>query len=165
MTMLRFRHVLVLCEDSPEGDKALFTAAGLAEQLSSQLTVVAAADVNMPGRKRCCGSGGMCLNHFEHEQADRRLRRAAVLLTDRPDTQLVPALGTTARALVTTAAERGCDLIVVPGPRRRRIAFLSGAHTTRALRRLATVPVLETPASGETPSPGFDSKLAPATGG
>lgn len=153
--MLCVRHLLVLCEDSPEGDRALFTAAGLAEQLGSQLTVVAAADVNMPGRKRCCGSGGMCLNDFEREEADRRLRRAAVLLTDRPDTQFVPALGTPARALVTTAAERGCDLIVVPAPARHRIPLFTGGHKHRELRRLATVPVLETPASGGALNPGF----------
>lgn len=143
--MVRFQHILVLCEDSPDGDHALFTAAGLAEQAGARLTVAAVADVNMPGRKRCCGSGAMCLNHAEREDAAARLRRSALLLTDASDAEFVTALGTRARALVSAAAQRDCDLIVVPASPRSRLPGGGSRGGMRALRRLATVPILQTP--------------------
>lgn len=71
-------HILVVCEDSPNGDLALFTAAALAEQTGARLTVAAIANINMPGHRRCCGSGAMCLNYTEREDADDRLGRTAL---------------------------------------------------------------------------------------
>lgn len=141
--MICFRHILVVCEDSPDGDQALFAAAGLAEQTGSKLTVAAVADINMPGHKRCCGSGAMCLNYTEREDASARLRRAALLLTDGPDAEFVTALGSRAKALVVAAAEHECDLIVVPASPRSRIPRPTDG--ARRLRRLSTVPMLQTP--------------------
>jgi nucleotide-binding universal stress UspA family protein len=143
--VISFRHILVVCEDSPDGDGALFAAAGLAQQTDSKLTVAAVADVNMPGRKRCCGTGAMCLNYTEREDASARLRRARLLLTDGPGAEFVVALGSRAGALVATAARHECDLIVVPASPRSRIPGLSASDDARRLRRLSTVPILQTP--------------------
>lgn len=142
---MSFENILVVCEDSPNGDLALFTAAGLAEQAAAKLTVAAVADINMPGHRRCCGSGAMCLNHTEREDANDRLRRAALLLTDGPKREFVTAFGGRAKALMTAAAEHECDLIVVPASPRSRIPGLPVRDDAPRLRRLATVPILQTP--------------------
>ena len=142
--MISFHNILVVCEDSPDGDGALFAAAGLAQQTGAKLTVAAVADVNMPGRKLCCGSGAACLNYTEREDASARLRRARLLLTDGPDADFLVALGARAEALIDAAAANDCDLIVVPASPRSRVPGLSGDNTRR-LRKLATVPVLLTP--------------------
>jgi nucleotide-binding universal stress UspA family protein len=144
--MIRVRHILVVCEDTPDGDHALFTAAGLAAQMGAQLTVAAVADVNTREHRRCCGSGAPYLAHTELEDAAARLRRAALLLTDHGEIDLVTGYGERARALIVIAAEHDCDLIVVPASPRRR---LPGPHmdATRRLRRRATVPVLQTPSA------------------
>lgn len=146
-TVICFHHILVMCEDSPDGDQALFAAAGLAEQTGSKLTVAAVADVNMPGRKLCCGSGAACMNHIEREDAGARLRRARLLLTDGPDAEFVVALGSRAGALIATAAQRECDLIVVPASPRSRIPGFRRSGDAHRVGRLATVPVLQTPPS------------------
>jgi len=143
--VISFHHILVVCEDSPDGDDALFAASGLAQQTGSKLTVAAVADVNMPGRKLCCGSGAACLNYTEREDASARLRRARLLLTDGPDAEFVVALGSRATALIAAAAENECDLIVVPASPHSRIPGLSVSDDARRLRRLATVPILQTP--------------------
>ena len=126
--MIRVRHILVVCEDSPDGDEALFAAAGLAQQMGAHLTVVAVSD----GKR---------------SDDAARLRRAGVLLTDQPDLGLVTAYGERTTALIETAATYDCDLIVVPASRRRRL--LRVADDTRMLRRRSPVPVLQTP-SAET---------------
>ena len=143
--MICFRHILVVCEDSPNGDLALFTAAGLAEQTGAKLTVAAIADINVPGYKRCCGTGAMYLNYTEREDAGDRLRRAALLLTDGPDAELVTGFGPRAKALIGAAAEHECDLIVVPASPRSRIPGLAANDGARRLRKLSTVPILQTP--------------------
>lgn len=143
--MVSFGNILVVCEDSPNGDLALFTAAGLAEQASAKLTVAAVADVNMPGHRRCCGSGAMYLNHTEREDANDRLGRAAMFLAEGPEHEFVTAFGGRAKALVTAAAEHDCDLIVIPASPRSRIPGLPARDDAPSLRRLATVPILQTP--------------------
>jgi nucleotide-binding universal stress UspA family protein len=143
--MICFRHILVVCEDSPNGDLALFTAAGLAEQTGAKFTVAAIADIDMPGRKRCCGSGAMSLNFTEREDADDRLRRAALLLTDGPDAEFVTGFGPRAKALIGAAAEHECDLIVVPASPRSRVPGLSAGDDAPRLRKLSKVPILQTP--------------------
>ncbi len=95
--MIRVRHILVVCEDSPDGDQALFAAAGLAQQMGAHLTVAAVAD----GKR---------------SDDAARLRRAGVLLTDQPDLQLVTIYGERTTALIETATAYDCDLIVVPAP-------------------------------------------------
>ena len=143
--VISFHHILVVCEDSPDGDRALFAAAGLARQTGSKLTVAAVADVNMPGRKLCCGSGAACLNYTEREDASARLRRARLLLTDGPGAEFVVALGSRAGALVAAAARLECDVIVIPASPRSRLPGHRTTDDARRLRRLATVPILQTP--------------------
>jgi nucleotide-binding universal stress UspA family protein len=124
--MIRVRHILVVCEDSPDGDQALFAAAGLAQQMGAHLTVAAVAD----GKR---------------SDDAARLRRAGVLLTDQPDLQLVTIYGERTTALIETATAYDCDLIVVPATPVRRLHVLPRRDGTRALRRKAQVPVLQTP--------------------
>jgi nucleotide-binding universal stress UspA family protein len=145
--MIRLHHILVVCEDTPDGDHALFTAAGVAQQMSAQLTVAAVADVNTRERRRCCGSGAMYLDRTEREDAAARLRRAGVLLTEHPGTDFITVRGDRATALITAAAHHDCDLIVVPASRRRRVPRPWIGDDTRRLRRRATVPVLQTPSA------------------
>ena len=145
--MIRVRHILVVCEDTPDGDHALFAAAGFAQQMGAHLTVAAVADVDTGLRRRCCGSGAPYLAHTEREDAAARLRRAGVLLTDQPDLQLVTVYGARATALIEAAATYDCDLIVVPAQRRRRLSGPWSRDDTRTLRRRATVPVLQTPSA------------------
>ncbi|MGE5407560.1 MAG: universal stress protein, partial [Syntrophothermus sp.] len=145
--MMGFSNILVVCEDTPDGDLALFTAAGLAEQCGAQLTVAAVADVNMPGNRRCSGSGGMCLNRTEREDAKSRLRRARLLLSEGPETEFVTALGARAKALVAAALEHDCDLIVIPASPRSLIPILPSRDDAPRVRRLATVPVMQTPSA------------------
>jgi nucleotide-binding universal stress UspA family protein len=146
--MIRVRHILVVCEDSPDGDHALFAAAGLAQQMAAPLTVAAVADVNPRRRWVGCGcraTGAMIIERTEREDAAARLRRAGVLLTDQPEVQFVTAYGTRTTALIETAATYDCDLIVVPAGHPRRPRWLPPHDDARSLRRKATVPVLQTP--------------------
>jgi nucleotide-binding universal stress UspA family protein len=145
--MIRMHHILVVCDDSPNGDHALFTAAGLAQQMGAQLTVAAVAEVNTRDHRRCCGSGAVYLAHTERQDAAARLRRAALLLTDYEDVALITTYGARAPALIDAAAQHDCDLIVVPAPPDRRFARLRARDDTRALRRRATVPILQTPSA------------------
>lgn len=146
--MIRVRHILVVCEDTPDGDQALFAAAGLAQQMGAPLTVAAVADINPRRRWRGCGAtGAMIIERTEREDAATRLRRAGVLLTDQPEVQFVTAYGTRTTALIETAATYDCDLIVVPAGHARRPRWLPPHDDARALRRKATVPVLQTPSA------------------
>ena len=142
------RHILVVCQSTADGDQALFTAAALAEQTGARLTVAAVADINMPGRRRCCGSGAMCLNHAEREDAASRLLRAELLLTDGPDADFITTYGVRATALIQEAAHRRCDLIVIPASPRSKIPGWALGDDARRVRRLATVPILQTPPAG-----------------
>ncbi len=139
------RNILVACQSTPDGDLALFTAAALARQTGARLTVAAVADINTPGRKRCCGSGAMCLNHAEREDAAARLLRAELLLTDGPDADFITTYGVRATALIQEAAHRGCDLIVIPASPRSKIPGWALGDDARRVRKLATVPILQTP--------------------
>jgi nucleotide-binding universal stress UspA family protein len=144
--MIRVRHILVVCEDTADGDHALFAAAGVAHQMGALLTVAAVANVNPRRRLRCCGgTAAMIIERTEREDAATRLRRAGVLLFDQPDVQFVTAYGTRTTALIETAATYDCDLIVVPTGHPRRPRWLPPHDDARALRRRATVPVLQTP--------------------
>jgi nucleotide-binding universal stress UspA family protein len=146
--MIRVRHILVVCEDTPDGDHALFAAAGMAQQMGTPLTVAAVADVNPRRSWRGYGATGtaaMIIERAEREDAAMRLRRAGVLLTDQPDVQFVTAYGSRTNALIETAATYDCDLIVVPAGPVRRLHVLPPRDGTRTLRRRAQVPVLQTP--------------------
>lgn len=143
--MICFRHLLVVCEDTPNGDLALLTAAGLADQMQAKLTVAAIASINTRGQKSCCAGGEMSWNYTERLDAADRLRRAELLLTDGPVAEFFTAFGPRADALVGAAAEHDCDLIVVPASPRRRVPILSASDDAPRLRKLSTVPILQTP--------------------
>ncbi len=145
--MIRMRHILVVCDDSPDGDHALFTAAGLAQQIGAQLTVAAVAEVDTRHQRRCCGSGASYLAKTEREDATTRLRRAALLLTDYEDVEFITTYGNRPQALVSAAAEHNCDLLVVPAAPRRHLPWPRTLDPIRALRRRATIPILQTPSA------------------
>ncbi len=140
-------HILVACEASADGDEALVAAAALARRCEARLTLVAVAETDPPGVKRCCGFGSAAWERCEREDAHARLTRGALMVTGGPEPDLAVVHGRPAAALAIVAEERGCDLIVVPAPPPGMVARLARRDWAAALRRRARVPVLQTPSA------------------
>lgn len=138
-------HILVACEATPEGDEALVAASALARRCGARLTLVAVAQTDPPAARRCCGAGSGAWNRCERGDARERLERGALMVTGGPEPDLAVVEGRPATALAIVAEEQDCDLIVVPAPPSGRLARLLRRDWTVALRRRASVPVLQTP--------------------
>jgi hypothetical protein len=139
-------HVLVLYRKSSAGDAALQATAGLASEADARLTVLTFARTERVSR-RCCGVSSAYWNAVVCELADQDLRHAADIIGGAPRVEFaVTADSSQSSALAREAAERGCDLLVLPRARR----LLSGRRLRRALRRHAGCPVLELPAAAGT---------------
>lgn len=148
-------HILVVCEASAEGDEALVTAAALARRCGAQLTLLAVAEADPPSAHRCCGAGSAAWERCERDDARARLQRGALLASDGPEPELAVAEGYRNTVPAIVAEERGCDLIVVPAFARGRLARLTRRDWTVALRRRASVPVLQAPPTpARRPAPG-----------
>ena len=154
--------VLVLYRQSSTGDAALEAAARLASESDARLTVLTFARTERAGR-RCCGVSSAYWNGVICELAAQELRHAADMLAGAPRVEFAAIAGNSlSSALAREAAERGCDLFVLPRPGRLSL-LLSGRHLRRVLRRRAGCEVLDLPASGtELADAATQSSLSPS---
>ena len=140
-------HVLVLYTASVEGDRALTQAFELAQAAGSRLTVLAVAVVERV-KGRCCGIQSPYWNRVMSELAGEDLRRAARVLGYAPGVRFEMVCGRSVTgALTQQAAERGCDMIVIPRPRHRWAPHGPRHVSPRAIRRVGC-DVVELPAAG-----------------
>ncbi len=134
-------HVLVLYRRSSKGEAALKAAAGLACESDARLTVLTFARTERANR-RCCGVSATYWNAVICELADQDLRHAADIIGRTPRVEFAVTAGSSqSSVLAREAAERRCDLLVLPR---------AGRRLRRALSRQAGCPVLELPAAAGT---------------
>ena len=139
--MLRYRHVLVAFDGSPEAELALAHAVAMAQVYRAKLTVVAV--VPPPPLLAWQAPGGMRgMHQSEQKELAQRLRAAADGVPDdlSVTTQLLD--GDPAREILHHAREGKTDVIVMGSRGRGRVtAALLGSVSNRVMHD-ATVPVI-----------------------
>ena len=146
VTMSARSHVLVLYRRSANGDKALAEASQLARAAVARMTVVTVALVERCNRRCCCNIRSSYWNGMVRELADDELRGARETLAGTPGVDFAVASGESlGRVLAREAAERGCDVIVVPRPAHRWLP-LGSRRLARKLARASERDVIELPA-------------------
>ncbi len=129
-------HVLVLYTASVDGDQALKQAFELVQAAGSRLTVLAVAVVERV-KGRCCGIQSPYWNGVMSELADEDLRRATQVLDGAPGVRFERVCDrSVTSALAREAAERGCDMIVIPRRRHRWAPYGTRRVSRRAIRRM-----------------------------
>lgn len=142
-------HVLVLYRRSANGDKALAEASQFARAEGAHMTVITVALVERCNR-RCCSIRSSYWNGVVRELADDELRRATETLAGAPGVDFAVASGESlGRLLAREAAERGCDVIVVPRPTHRWLPHGS-RRLARKLARASGRDVIELSAPATT---------------
>ena len=136
-----YQHILVVYDGTSEGDAALLAAGTLAKRDSALLTIVTVVALERPIRRvtRLPMLTGVW-NDVLLDRARADLERADRLL-DMPAERTV-LFGSQTKALAAGAEEFGCDAIMLPAPRSRRLAELLHLDRSRRLQRRAAVPVL-----------------------
>jgi len=139
--VLRYRHVLVAFDGSPEAELALAHAVAMAQVYRAKLTVVAV--VPPPPLLAWQAPGGMRgMHQSEQKELAQRLRAAADGVPDdlSVTTQLLD--GDPAREILHHAREGNHDVIVMGSRGRGRVtAALLGSVSNRVMHD-ATVPVI-----------------------
>jgi nucleotide-binding universal stress UspA family protein len=139
-----YQHILVAYEGTPEGDAALLEASRLATRHGARLTVVTVVALERPIRRITrLPMLTSVWNDVLLDRARADLERAGRLL-DLPAERTV-LFGSQTKALAAGAEEFGCDAIMLPAPRSRRLAKLLHFDRSRRLQRRAAVPVLRPP--------------------
>lgn len=136
-----YQHILVEYDGTSDGDAALVAAANLAMRDGAKLTIVTVVALERTMRRltRLPMLTGVW-NDVLLDRARADLERAGRLL-DRP-TQRTVLFGPQTKALAAGAEEFGCDAIILPAPRSRRLASLLYRRRARRLSHVAGVPVL-----------------------
>jgi nucleotide-binding universal stress UspA family protein len=132
-----YRHVLVVCDGSSEGDEAVRAASELAVRDHALLTVAAVAQLEQPGRSCQCGTS--IWNDVLLDSAAADLERARALV-DSP-ARFTVLTGSIGPALADAESELGCDVIVLAAPPRRRLIRIFTRDQARAVRRRTRCPV------------------------
>lgn len=139
--MLRYRHVLVAFDASPEAELALAHAVAMAQVYHAKVTIVAV--VPPPPLLAWQAPGGMRgMHEAEQEELDKALRKAADGVPDdlSVTTQLLD--GDPARELLRIARDGDFDVIVMGSRGRGRMtAALLGSVSNRMMHD-ADVPVI-----------------------
>ena len=145
-----FKHILVPTDGSPLSDEALVRAIALARDLRARLTILnATAEAPYPITN--FGEDG----HYDPEKSRRfaqqasahgqRIVDAAVTRAREAGVDAEPVLETSDaphQAIIRTATERACDLILMASHGRRGInALLLGSETNKVLA-YCKIPVL-----------------------
>ncbi len=139
------RSLLVLYRRSPGGAEALAEAARLARVEGARMTVLSVA-LQERSNQRCCNIRSSYWNGVLRELADDALRDAADSLVDTQGVDFAVASGESlADVLAREAAERGCDLIVLPH-RAHHWLPLRADRFARRLSRRTNCDVVELPA-------------------
>jgi nucleotide-binding universal stress UspA family protein len=124
-------HILVLCENSRRGARALQRAAAEAEQTNARLTVVTVV-VTEPENVGCCDTRAVYWNGVVRDLAAEDLDRARSLLGAGTAAEFKVLTGRSVLAALALEAQRsGADMVVLPSGR--------GIHPwfrTRRARRL-----------------------------
>ena len=136
-----YQHILVAYDGTSEGDAALLAASKLATRDGARLTIVTVVALERPIRRitRFPMLTGVW-NDVLLDRARADLDRADLLL-DIPVERTV-LFGSQTKALAAGAEEFGCDAIMLPAPRFRRLGQLLHLDRSRRLERRAAVPVL-----------------------
>lgn len=106
-------HILVVCEDSRAGRRALRSAAAVADEHRARISVISM--INPERRTVGCCMRSDQWNRILDEVAHEQLDSARGILGERdpaPRFEIVPAIGS--RALRRVADRLGCDLVLVP---------------------------------------------------
>ena len=140
LACMSFEHVLALTDGTPQAERAVGAASALALEHRARLTV--AAVVELERAPHHCGIYTAVWNDVLRDAARADLDRALRIVELEADYEIfygkpVPALADGARAL-------GCDVIVLPGER-RRFGWLHRRRRDRApaLARRAQCAVIE----------------------
>ena len=139
--VLRYRHVLVAFDGSPEAELALSHAVALAQNFRARLALVAIVPPPPPLAWQAPG-GVRQLHDDQQTDLDKRLRAAADRVPD--DLSLTTRLldGDPARELLRAAREGDHDLIVMGSRGRGRVtAALLGSVSNRVMHD-SPVPVM-----------------------
>ena len=138
---MAYQHILVAYDGTSEGDAALLAASKLATRDGARLTIVTVVALERPIRRitRFPMLTGVW-NDVLLDRARADLDRADLLL-DIPVERTV-LFGSQTKALAAGAEEFGCDAIMLPAPRFRRLGQLLHLDRSRRLERRAAVPVL-----------------------
>ncbi len=139
--MLRYRHVLIAYDGSPDAELALEHAVGLAQVFRARLALVAVVPPPPPFAWQAPG-GAVQTHAAQQADLDRRLRAAADRVPD--DLPLTTRLldGDPAREILRAAREGSHDLIVLGSRGRGRVtAALLGSVSNRVMHD-SPVPVM-----------------------
>jgi nucleotide-binding universal stress UspA family protein len=138
---LAYQHILVAYDGTSEGDAAVLAASKLATRDGARLTVVTVVSLERPVRRVTrLPMLTSVWNDVLLDRARADLERADGLL-DMPAERTV-LFGSQTKALAAGAEEFGCDAIMLPARRPRRLAQRLHLDHSRRLQRRATVPVL-----------------------
>jgi len=121
-------HILVVCEDSRAGRRALRSAAAMADEHRARISVVSM--INPERRTVGCCMRSDQWNRILDEVAHEQLDSARGVLGERdpaPRFEIVPAIGS--RALRRVADRLGCELVLMP------VRGLFARWSVRRLRR------------------------------
>ncbi|MFQ5407582.1 MAG: universal stress protein [Anaerolineales bacterium] len=121
-TATKLQRPLLAYDGSPKADEALYVAAYMAQRWNSRLTVV-----TVPGETQT-----------DAAQARARSYLASLGLT----AKYVSCLGNVTEAIMTTAQDRRCDVIVMGGYGRRPVLEVVIGSTVDSVLREAWIPVL-----------------------
>jgi nucleotide-binding universal stress UspA family protein len=110
-----YEHVLAVTDGSREADRAVATAAELARDHRARLTLAAVVELEHPGRH--CAYGSSSWNEVLRDAARADLDRASRLVGVPVDREIL--YGKPIDAVAEGARALGCDVIVIPGARRR----------------------------------------------
>lgn len=139
----------MLYRRSATGNQALAQASEVARAADARMTVVTVALLERCNR-RCCNIRSSYWNGVVRELAEEELRGASEILAGVPGVDFAVASDESlVSALACEAAERGCDLIVVPR-RARRWLPLGSRRLARKLARTAGRDVIELPTPAVT---------------
>src|SRR3954447_23974221 len=142
--VLRYRHVMVAYDGSPEAELALAHAIALAQAFHARLALVAVVPPPPPLAWQAPG-GVRQLHDVQQSDLDKHLRAAADRVPD--DLSLTTRLldGDPARELLRAARESDCDLIVMGARGRGRMTTALLGSTSNRVMQGARVPVLVAP--------------------
>ncbi len=138
---MAYQHILVEYYGTSEGDAALLAADELAIRDGARLTIVTVVALEPTIRRitRLPMLTGVW-NDVLLDRARADLKRADRLLGT--STERTVLFGSRTKALAAGASEFGCDAIMLPAPRSRRLGAVPHRRYSRRLSRLTGVPVL-----------------------
>ncbi len=139
--MLRYRHLLIAYDGSPDADLALEHAVALAQAFRARLALVAVVPP-IPAFAWQAPGGVRAAKDASKEEMDQRLRAAADAVPD--DLPLITRLldGDPAREILRAAREGDHDLIVMGSRGRGRVSAALLGSVSNHVMHDAKVPVM-----------------------